>query len=250
MADDSIRRLPSWMVKPPPQSTSVPAANSSDSKPNILPPQQPGAGKKKRKTNPHHDTAPDKRSSRDERSVKKKGKATGRGRSSSSREVNDPSSLAVDDDDDDDDFDLTVDDLVSIAQEYVKAEADSAANRSLNQGCESGNIDTGNGLDHRIESTAKQSSDPSKGGEGGGCLVGEGRRTGDPAQDMLDLLLGPLLNKPVEEGKRTDLDIEDDASFFEFRNLRQNNLVLEEKVPLVVVKKKTSLKDKVSLLLD
>ncbi|KAJ4835738.1 hypothetical protein Tsubulata_031694 [Turnera subulata] len=249
MADDSIRRLPPWMVKPPPQSTSVPAANSSDSKPNILPPQQPGAGKKKRKTNPHHDTAPDKRSSHDERSVKKKGKATGRGRSSSSREVNDPSSLAVDDDDDDD-FDLTVDDLVSIAQELVKAEADSAANRSLNQGCESGSIDTGNGLDHRIESTAKQSSDSSKGGEGGGCLVGEGRRTGDPAQDMLDLLLGPLLNKPVEEGKRTDLDIEDDASFFEFRNLRQNNLVLEEKVPLVVVKKKTSLKDKVSLLLD
>lgn len=72
--------------------------------------------------------------------------------------------------------------------------------------------------------------------------------TGDPAYDMLDLFLGPLLKKPLEEQRKTEYMMEDVAFCprFDFQN--QNNIVGEEVAP--IMKKKSSLKDKVAKLLD
>ncbi|XP_021898209.1 uncharacterized protein LOC110814927 [Carica papaya] len=53
---------------------------------------------------------------------------------------------------------------------------------------------------------------------------------GDPTQDMLDLFLGPLLKKPVQE-KRTEFIKNDKEKEFQFRKSRQDD-VGEEIVPL------------------
>lgn len=72
------------------------------------------------------------------------------------------------------------------------------------------------------------------------------RRTGDPAQDMLDLFLGPLLKKPFEQENRSF--IKDMEFAYEFQRQSQNTVVGEEIEPLM--KKKSSLKDKVAMFLD
>lgn len=72
------------------------------------------------------------------------------------------------------------------------------------------------------------------------------RKTGDPAQDMLDLFLGPLLKKPFEQENRSF--IKDMEFAYEFERQSQNTVVGEEIEPLM--KKKSSLKDKVAMFLD
>ncbi|XP_021684555.2 uncharacterized protein LOC110667895 isoform X3 [Hevea brasiliensis] len=72
--------------------------------------------------------------------------------------------------------------------------------------------------------------------------------TRDPTQDMLHLFLGPLLKKPLlQDKKRSGFFSEDVDLAFELRKQSQND-IREEIVPLT--KKKSSLKEKVSLLLD
>lgn len=71
--------------------------------------------------------------------------------------------------------------------------------------------------------------------------------TGDPAHDMLDLFLGPLLKKPLEEEK-TEFVMEDVAFWPKFELQNQKKLVRDEIGP--TMKKKSSLKDKVAMLLD
>lgn len=80
-----------------------------------------------------------------------------------------------------------------------------------------------------------------------GGVVSNPSRTGDPAQDMLDLFLGPLLKKPLEEKKQFEFVTENTKYVREFKNQCQNDVV-EEMVPLT--KKKSSLKDKVAVFLD
>lgn len=72
-------------------------------------------------------------------------------------------------------------------------------------------------------------------------------RTGDPAQDMLDLFLGPLLKKPLEEETRTKFTT-NDIDFSNGFSKRNQNDVGQENV--LLMKTKSSLKDKVALLLD
>lgn len=85
---------------------------------------------------------------------------------------------------------------------------------------------------------------------GEGTVVNQSR-IGDPAQDMLDLLLGPLLKKPAWEENKIGL-IKEDMTFAgditKQRQKPQNNIDTEMVVPLT--KKKSSLKDKVAMLLD
>lgn len=86
-----------------------------------------------------------------------------------------------------------------------------------------------------------------------GTSAGEGTivnpsRTGDPAQDMLDLLLGPLLRKPAWEENKIGLIKEDLMFAGDIAKQRQNNIGTEVVVPLT--KKKSSLKDKVAKFLD
>lgn len=70
--------------------------------------------------------------------------------------------------------------------------------------------------------------------------------TGDAAQDMLNLLLGPLLTKPVEE-TTTVVNCDDMLLNRPVRYHSQYHIVEESAPPL---KKKTSLKDKVAMFLD
>lgn len=86
-----------------------------------------------------------------------------------------------------------------------------------------------------------------------GTSAGEGTvvnpcSTGDPAQDMLDLLLGPLLKKPAWEENKIGLIKEDMTFAGDITKQRQNNIGTEVVVPLT--KKKSSLKDKVAMFLD
>lgn len=77
-------------------------------------------------------------------------------------------------------------------------------------------------------------------------------RTGDPAQDMLDLFLGPLLKKPVEDQNRTKFTANDifDIEFRKLSETQKNDAGQEHTVAAPVMKKKSSLKDKVAVLLD
>lgn len=72
-------------------------------------------------------------------------------------------------------------------------------------------------------------------------------RTGDPAQDMLDLFLGPLLKKPVDE-KKKDFAMSDTDFSQQFGIQSKTNIVREETAPSM--KKKSSLKDKIAMFLD
>lgn len=73
-------------------------------------------------------------------------------------------------------------------------------------------------------------------------------RTGDPTQDMLDLFLGPLLKKPLEEEKKVEV-ITDDMVFAHALRKQNQEIVLGD-VPVPLTKKKSSLKDKVAMFLD
>lgn len=73
-------------------------------------------------------------------------------------------------------------------------------------------------------------------------------RTGDPTQDMLDLFLGPLLKKPLEEEKKAEV-ITDDMVFAHALRKQNQEIVLGD-VPVPLTKKKSSLKDKVAMFLD
>lgn len=73
-------------------------------------------------------------------------------------------------------------------------------------------------------------------------------QTGNPAQDMLDLLLGPLLRKTIEKEEKSKSSVESVVVTHEFMRQSQNEIVGEEMVPLV--KKRNTLKDKVAMLLD
>lgn len=77
-------------------------------------------------------------------------------------------------------------------------------------------------------------------------------RTGDPAQDMLDLFLGPLLKKPVEDQNRAKFTANDifDIEFRKLSETQKNDAGQEHTVAAPVMKKKSSLKDKVAVLLD
>lgn len=88
------------------------------------------------------------------------------------------------------------------------------------------------------------SNSTSKTGEG---IATSTSRTGDPAQDMLNLFLGPLLSKTLEKEKSKY--IVDSAKFtHEFTRQSQDEFGGEERVPLM--KKRSTLKDKVSMFLD
>ncbi|KAI4357093.1 hypothetical protein L6164_001062 [Bauhinia variegata] len=115
----------------------------------------------------------------------------------------------------DDDVELTVDDLMAIAEEYVKISMRKEQQEVPGRQCES---------------------------------VKQVPATSDPAQDMLDLFLGPLLKKKPPEEEKREYFVEDFPFSHELARQGQDEIVGEEKGPLM--KKKSSLKDKVATLLD
>lgn len=111
--------------------------------------------------------------------------------------------------------------------------------------------ETGNTLDAPCENrnpsnSRKQvlSNSTSKTGE---VIETSTSRTGDPAQDMLNLFLGPLLSKTLEKEKSKFI-VENAKITHEFTRQSQELGGEEERVPLM--KKRSTLKDKVAMFLE
>uniref|UniRef100_A0A5B7CBJ5 Uncharacterized protein n=1 Tax=Davidia involucrata TaxID=16924 RepID=A0A5B7CBJ5_DAVIN len=161
-----------------------------------------------------------------------------------------------------DDGELTMEDLMNIAEEYVKANKDMeqqssdrvhtaashpvAAAVSRNESGGSLNAPQSYRRSPVRKETASIHNSTENLTSGGNVI--SSIRTGDPTQDMLNLFLGPLLKKPLEEDKKMELITEDMTFTNELRKQNQNDVLGEEVVPLM--KKKSSLKDKVALFLD
>ncbi|XP_038892147.1 uncharacterized protein LOC120081389 [Benincasa hispida] len=161
-----------------------------------------------------------------------------------------------------DDMELTVEDLMVIAKEYVEADMDSDDKHKISGERESsrinqrtsytmnqaeGSFNTNN--DSRQSSLDLKTSIPhGLTATSGGENVDTGVRTmGDPAKDMLDLFLGPLLKKSVEieQSKFLATDVQFSCDLMS-QNQRHNDNVGEV---VSVTKKKSSLRDKVAIFL-
>ncbi|XP_009799095.1 uncharacterized protein [Nicotiana sylvestris] len=153
----------------------------------------------------------------------------------------------------DSDEDLTVEDLLSIAKEYVNENEQAASGKGKSGPVEdvismsTGSLNCSE-LDNQSLRRDERHSDS--------IPITETRvedappkvnMSENPTQDMLDVFLGPLLKKTHEE-KRVELVREDMMSLAHDLN-KKNQSDPSEGHP-VLVKKKSSLKDKVALLLD
>ncbi|CAH1439712.1 unnamed protein product [Lactuca virosa] len=149
---------------------------------------------------------------------------------------------------DEDDEDLTIDDLLSIAKQFVENEKSDMNHQKSSEGLlkrksshsfSSSVIKTSLIAPQATKSPAQEET----------ALHYESTETttGDPAQDMLDLLLGPLLKKPIR--KEEDTSIRDMIVTHEVTNQQQHDAVVSNK-PLNLTKKKSSLRDAVAMLLD
>ncbi|KAK4373429.1 hypothetical protein RND71_008813 [Anisodus tanguticus] len=152
---------------------------------------------------------------------------------------------------DDADEDLTVEDLMSIAKEYVNESEQAASAKEKSAPMEdaiSMSIGSLSCIEVDIQSLRRETNSD--------CISIQERTIEDappklnmsenPTQDMLDLFLGPLLKKTHEE-KRVELAREEMSLA---RDLNKKNQSDPSGDRPVVVKKKSSLKDKVALLLD
>ncbi|ONI32003.1 hypothetical protein PRUPE_1G344100 [Prunus persica] len=162
----------------------------------------------------------------------------------------------------DDDVELTVEDLVIIAEEYIRADGNiNKEEEASNQECESDSrfpeiVSSGNELEDSadaqicnrrslIADTTTFKPNGSLASKGIGLNSGG---TGDPAQDMLDLFLGPLMKKTVEKESESRFLTEDVTFAHEIIRESHSNVVREGIAP--IMKKKSSLKDKVAMFLD
>ncbi|OVA01140.1 hypothetical protein BVC80_8819g19 [Macleaya cordata] len=168
------------------------------------------------------------------------------------------------------DEELTMEDLMSIAEEYVKADQGQACQQPATTEPESTQFPASSDFSRNesggyIEATQSSiglptstttwlSSDFTKtrlnnqDSSASMTIIGSPCRTGDPTQDMLDLFLGPLLRKPQTEERKFESVTEDITLDCEFRKQNQSENLGKEVVPLM--KKKSSLKDKVAMFFD
>ncbi|GAA0138243.1 hypothetical protein LIER_34905 [Lithospermum erythrorhizon] len=148
-----------------------------------------------------------------------------------------------------DEEDLTVEDLVSIAEEYVNKDMEAAQKLSLSNGVsnvgnlmsirgenpkESEEIVENHTCETSIHDNTREEARPD-GVLNENVTVIKPIMTGDPTQDMLDLFLGHLLKRPQEEEKKMDISLA---------------VPREEPVAVPFTKKKSSLKDKVAMFFD
>ncbi|KAK9076277.1 hypothetical protein SSX86_004610 [Deinandra increscens subsp. villosa] len=141
------------------------------------------------------------------------------------------------------DDDLTMDDVLSFAKEFVENDkSDTGQQKPPEVQCElrSKSAYTKSPVHEETGSHYKTVETSSK------VTVADSKLTGDAAQDMLDLFLGPLLKKPIlkEETSSTN----DILISHEIKN-RQHAAVISNK-PVTLTKKKSSLRDAVAMLLD
>ncbi|KAL2545678.1 uncharacterized protein Fot_14911 [Forsythia ovata] len=141
------------------------------------------------------------------------------------------------------DEDLTMEDLMSIAKEYVKEDeyAGTAQSSSKSQSEETSELRGSCTGPQSARIVENEESIPSCGSKTKEIVV-EPNMSGDPTQDMLDLFLGPLLKRTREEEKNTNLITEEMSFAYEIK--KQNRSVVVREVQAPLTKKKSSLKDK------
>ncbi|KAL4186235.1 hypothetical protein AMTRI_Chr09g32840 [Amborella trichopoda] len=134
---------------------------------------------------------------------------------------------------------LTMEDLISMAEEYVKADAEKE-NKPI--------VKNPSICNQKNQKPAEKESFPYK----SQMPLGPGSGTDDTTDEMLGLFLGPLLPKPPDrdrdrERKLEEFEEELTMACYEFSK-KVNKETEREEEPLT--KKKSSLKDKVSLFLN
>ncbi|KDP30017.1 hypothetical protein JCGZ_18589 [Jatropha curcas] len=239
MVDGSTRRLPSWMVANGDKNKTATAeplsncgTNNKKKVKNVV--SRKGVGKKRKANDAVEDD--DDMMVKDFVSSAQEDKKVGKKRGGKK---------TVEEDDE-----LTVEDLVSIAQEYVRDhEEDLEPKQSLERKCSTTITPSSNGCksDQQLPCAEIADSCSSTLNLTSQQSFIKVSTMGDPAQEMLHLFLGPLLKKPLEDETksvffRNDMDFPYDLG-------RQTQTdVGQELGPHT--KKKSSLKDKVSSLLD
>ncbi|CAL1371776.1 unnamed protein product [Linum trigynum] len=226
---ESTRRLPSWMLTTPP-----PAASSDADE------QQPKTNTSKGghlKVSPRNGNA-------------KKRKKADRGETAVSQTTPGGDGVSITVEPPGDDRLLTVQDLVAIAEEYVRAANDVGSEKNPSIKGERRSRAVSSGIDLQGGVTVNKHNSPNASCSSMQKSTAEQipetvSTAGDPAQDMLHLFLGPLLAKPVTNEKndvssRMDLDFAFDAM------RHSHNHVEAAAVPPLKEKKKSSLRDKVS----
>ncbi|XP_027088009.1 uncharacterized protein LOC113783486 [Coffea eugenioides] len=158
------------------------------------------------------------------------------------------------------DEDLTMEDLMSIAKEFVQDDEvaqpvvslkhehrDEDAHSQHIQCGSSIRVPQGNTRSFQDRGTSSSSiAVENLTGEGPTCKP---TMSGNPTQDMLDLFLGPLLKK-TQEQEKDGVPLAEEINFTREVKKQAYSVVLGEEEPPVVMKKKTSLKDKVAMFLD
>lgn len=161
--------------------------------------------------------------------------------------------------DDEEDEDLTMDDLLSIAEEFVANDKSDIGQQKPSEGrckskskssCNSSSVtrtslgvpqDTRSPVQEETASHHDSIENTSK-----VTLAADSRLTGDPAQDMLNLFLGPLLKKPI--AKEETISIKNIILPHEVKNQHHDTVISDK--PVTLTKKKSSLRDAVAMLLD
>ncbi|KAJ1694078.1 hypothetical protein LUZ63_010776 [Rhynchospora breviuscula] len=158
----------------------------------------------------------------------------------------------------DDETDLTVDDLVSIAEEYVNADKHKQEQRASATTTENGPAKNASKplLGPSITKGLLKCSTNTPSPDFSDYAIGENPtnvpKSGDPAQEMLDLFLGPLLRKPPPVKEPAVESVDEVCSISLVKTCdhavyREGNAVEETET---LAKKKSSLKDKVSMFLS
>ncbi|CAL0304293.1 unnamed protein product [Lupinus luteus] len=156
----------------------------------------------------------------------------------------------------DDDMDLTIEDLMAIAEQYVK-DHNKDQQETLGRRCEPelpipATSESGTAIDSpcgnkKPSGSAREALNNSTLTTTGQLVTTSTSQTDNPAQDMLDLLLGPLLwNLPEKEKNKPTVDSLEFTD--EFTGHSQAELAGEEMPPLM--KRRSTLKDKVAMFLD
>ncbi|CAJ1933773.1 unnamed protein product [Sphenostylis stenocarpa] len=157
----------------------------------------------------------------------------------------------------DDAVDLTVEDLMVIAEQYVNEYENKDRKEISSRQRESKlefqvRYETGTTLDSPCEN--KNSSESGREDLSNSTsttdevIATNTSQTGDPAQDILNLFLGPLLRKTLEKEEKNKSIVENAKITHDFTWQSQDELAGEEMVPLM--KKRNTLKDKVAMFLD
>ncbi|KAG9442329.1 hypothetical protein H6P81_018183 [Aristolochia fimbriata] len=167
-----------------------------------------------------------------------------------------------------DEVDLTMDDLMNIAQEYVRADEeknkagleDLESNATLTKTSNTSTYESRSFMQAagRIsevstcsmrESTSNITEKTKETTTDKGIL-GNLKRTGDPKTDMLAVFLGPSWNKSSADERNLDKFSDSIVFSQEAKKPIESQVLVDGDMPPPVMKKKSSLKDKVAMFLD